>query len=74
MELWNAKKSNTLKLGQKGLLLAGLKITSLEKVVSRDSGNDFGRFSVSFFEGRISYIRAVYIRPKRYNGGDTNKN
>ena len=27
---------------------------------SRDSGNDFGRFSVSFFEGRISYIRAAY--------------
>ena len=26
-------------------------------LVGRDSGNDFGRFSVSFFEGRISYIR-----------------
>ena len=32
---------------------------------ARDSGNDFGRFSVSFFEGRISYIRAACNYPTR---------
>ena len=32
---------------------------------SRGSGNDFGRFSVSFFEGRISYIRAACNYPIR---------
>ena len=31
----------------------------------RDSGNDFGRFSVSFFEGRISYIWAACKYPTR---------
>ena len=31
----------------------------------RDSGNDFGHFSVSFFEGRISYIRAACNYPTR---------
>ena len=31
----------------------------------RDSGNDFRLFSVSFFEGRISYIRAVCNYPTR---------
>ena len=32
---------------------------------SRGSGNDFGRFSISFFEGRISYIRAACNYPIR---------
>ena len=31
----------------------------------RDSGNNFGLFSVSFFEGRISYIRAACNYPTR---------
>ena len=35
------------------------------RVMARDSGNDFGRFSVSFFEGRISYIRAACNYPTR---------
>ena len=34
-------------------------------LIVRDSGNDFGRFSVSFFEGRISYIRASCNYPTR---------
>ena len=33
----------------------------------RDSGNDFGRLSVSFL--RVG----SHINPKRYDGGDTNK-
>ena len=36
-----------------------------EVQLGRDSGNDFGRFSVSFFEGRISYIRAACNYPTR---------
>ena len=34
-------------------------------ILGRHSGNDFGRFSVSFFEGRISYIRAACNYPTR---------
>ena len=32
---------------------------------TRNSGNDFGRFPVSFFEGRISYIWAACNYPTR---------
>ena len=31
----------------------------------RDSGNNFGRFSVPFLEGRVSDIRAACIYPTR---------
>ena len=35
-------------------------------LAGRDSGNNFGRFSVPFLEGWISYIRAAYNYPTRY--------
>ena len=40
-----------------------LKNLMVRALWGRDIGNDFGRFSVSFFEGRISYIRAACNYP-----------
>ena len=41
-------------------------LSRCKQLVGRDSGNDFGRFSVPFLEGRISDICAACNFPTRY--------